>query len=165
MRVLLDTVAFLFAIEDPDRLSPKARIVMGDPANQRDLSVISLAEIAMNNAAGKLNLSREDAMDALGRLQVSILPCAEAHVFELMTLPVYHRDPFDRMLIAQALAEDVPVMTCDKEFGKYKWFCQLDLAPFDLLIWLHLPGESTPARPVFCCNKLLPDEGRVKVLS
>ena len=44
------------------------------------------------------------------------------------------------------------------------WFCQLDLAPFDLLIWLHPPGESTPARPVFCCNKLLPDEGRVKVL-
>ena len=120
MRVLLDTVTFLFAIEDPDRLSRKARTVMGDPANQRALSVISLAEIAMKNATRKLNLSREDAMDALTRLQVSILPYAEAHVFELMALPVHHRDPFDRMLIAQALAEDVPVMTCDKEFRKYK---------------------------------------------
>ena len=120
MRVLLDTVAFLFAIGDPDRLSRKARTVMGDPANQRELSVISLAEIAMKNAAGKLNLSREDAMEALSRLQVSMLPYAEAQVFELMTLPVHHRDPFDRMLIAQALAEDVPVMTCDKEFRKYK---------------------------------------------
>jgi len=120
MRVLLDTVAFLFAIADPDRLSRKARTVMRDPANQRELSVISLAEIAMKNAAGKLNLSREDAMEALSRLQVSMLPYAEAQVFELMTLPVHHRDPFDRMLIAQALAEDVPVMTCDKEFRKYK---------------------------------------------
>jgi PIN domain nuclease of toxin-antitoxin system len=120
MRVLLDTVAFLFAIADPDRLSRKARTVMRDPANQRELSVISLAEIAMKNAAGKLNLSREDAMEALSRLQVSMLPYGEAQVFELMTLPVHHRDPFDRLLIAQALAEDVPVMTCDKEFRKYK---------------------------------------------
>jgi PIN domain nuclease of toxin-antitoxin system len=120
MRALLDTVAFLFAIEDPDRLSRKARTVMRDPANLRELSVISLAEIAMKNAAGKLNLSREDAMDALRRLQVSMVPYAEAHAFELMTLPVHHRDPFDRMLIAQALAEDLPVMTCDKEFRKYK---------------------------------------------
>ena len=120
MRVLLDTVAFLFAIGDPDRLSRKARTVMRDPANQRELSVISLAEIAMKNAAGKLNLSREDAMEALSRLQVSMLPYGEAQVFELMTLPVHHRDPFDRMLIAQALAEDVPVITCDKEFRKYK---------------------------------------------
>ena len=120
MRVLLDTVAFLFAIGDPDRLSRKARTVMGDPANQRELSVISLAEIAMKNAAGKLNLSREDAVEALSRLQVSVLPYAEAQVLELMTLPAHHRDPFDRMLIAQALAEDVPVMTCDKEFRKYK---------------------------------------------
>jgi PIN domain nuclease of toxin-antitoxin system len=120
MRVLLDTVAFLFAIEDPDRLSRKGRTVMGDPANQRELSVISLAEIAMKNAAGKLNLSREDTMDALRRLQVSMVPYAEAHVLELMRLPAHHRDPFDRMLIAQALAEDVPVMTCDKEFPKYK---------------------------------------------
>jgi len=120
MRVLLDTVAFLFAIADPDRLSRKARTVMRDPANQRELSVISLAEIAMKNAAGKLNLSREDAVEALSRLQVSMLPYAEAQVLELMTLPVHHRDPFDRMLIAQALAEDVPVMTCDKEFRKYK---------------------------------------------
>jgi PIN domain nuclease of toxin-antitoxin system len=120
MRVLLDTVTFLFAIEDPDRLSRKARTVMRDPAKQRELSVISLAEIAMKNVAGKLSLSREDAIDALRRLQVSMLPYAEAHVLELMRLPVHHRDPFDRMLIAQALAEDVPVMTCDKEFRKYK---------------------------------------------
>ena len=120
MRVLLDTVAFLFAIEDPDRLSRKARTVMEDTANQRELSVISLAEIAMKNAAGKLNLSREDVAEALSRLQVSMLPYAEAQVLELMTLPVHHRDPFDRMLIAQALAEDVPVMTCDQQFRKYK---------------------------------------------
>jgi len=101
-------------------LSRRARNMMGDPANQRELSVISLAEIAMKNAAGKLNLSREDTMDALRRLQVSMVPYTEAHALELMRLPVHHRDPFDRMLIAQALAEDVSVMTCDKEFRNYK---------------------------------------------
>ena len=120
MRVLLDTVAFLFAIENPDRLSRTARTVMREPANQRELSVVSLAEVAMKNAAGRLNLSREDALEALRRLQVSLVPYAEAHVLQLMTLPVHHRDPFDRMLIAQALAEDMRVMTCDKEFRKYK---------------------------------------------
>jgi PIN domain nuclease of toxin-antitoxin system len=120
MRVLLDTVAFLFAIENPDRLSRRARAVLREPANQRELSVVSLAEVAMKNDAGKLNLSREDALEALRRLQVTLVAFAEAHVLQLMTLPVHHRDPFDRMLIAQALAEDVRVMTCDKEFRKYK---------------------------------------------
>ena len=119
MRVLLDTVAFLFAIENPDRLSRRARAVLREPANQRELSVVSLAEVAMKNDAGKLNLSREDALEALRRLQVTLVAYAEAHVLQLMTLPVHHRDPFDRMLIAQALAEDVRVMTCDKEFRKY----------------------------------------------
>ncbi len=71
-------MAFPFAIEDPDRLSRKAQTVMTDPANQLELSVISLAEIAMKNAAGKLNLSREDAMEALRRLQLGMLPYAEA---------------------------------------------------------------------------------------
>ena len=61
MRILLDTVAFLFAIEDPDRLSRKARTVMGDPP-QRELSVISLAEIAIKNAAGKLNLKQRQSL-------------------------------------------------------------------------------------------------------
>ena len=120
MRVLLDTVAFLFAIENPDRLSRRARAVLREPANERELSVVSLAEVAMKNDAGKLNLSREDALEALRRLQVTLVAYAEAHVLQLMTLPVHHRDPFDRMLIAQALAEDVRVMTCDKEFRKYK---------------------------------------------
>ena len=120
MRVLLDTVAFLFAIENPDRLSRRARAVLREPANQRELSVVSLAEVAMKNDAGKLNLSREDALEALRRLQVTLVAFPEAHVLQLMTLPVHHRDPFDRMLIAQALAEDVRVMTCDKEFRKYK---------------------------------------------
>jgi len=120
MRVLLDTVAFLLAIENPDRLSRRARAVLREPANQRELSVVSLAEVAMKNDAGKLNLSREDALEALRRLQVTLVAYAEAHVLQLMTLPVHHRDPFDRMLIAQALAEDVRVMTCDKEFRKYK---------------------------------------------
>ena len=100
MRVLLDTMAFLFAIENPDRLSRTARAVMREPANQRELSVVSLEEVAMRNAAGNLNLSREDALEALRRLQVRLVPYAEAHVLQLMTLPVHHRDPFDRMLIA-----------------------------------------------------------------
>ena len=119
MRVLLDTVAFLFAIENPDRLSRRARAVLREPANQRELSVVSLAEVAMKNDAGKLNLSREDALEALRRLQVTLVAYSEAHVLQLMTLPVHHRDPFDRMLIAQARAEHLALLTRDKAIIAY----------------------------------------------
>jgi PIN domain nuclease of toxin-antitoxin system len=120
MRVLLDTVTFLFASESPERLSPRARSVLGNPANLRELSVLSFAEIALKNARGKLALDRERTIAAAEALQLHVLPYLTYHAFRLFGMPLYHCDPFDRQLIAQALAEDIPIVTCDEQFAAYK---------------------------------------------
>ena len=120
MRLLLDTVTFLYAVESSHRLSRTAKSALDDPANVRELSVISLAEIALKNAIGKFTMSRLEIISAIDDLQLKILPCTSDHSFGLFNLPLHHRDPFDRQLIAQALSEDIPVVTCDPQFRLYK---------------------------------------------
>lgn len=120
MRVLLDTVTFLFMVESPEKLSPLARSVVENPSNALELSVLSLAEIALKNVTGKLALGRDGAVEAINRLQLNVLPYLREHALELFGVPLLHRDPFDRQLIAQALAENIPVVTCDQQFGAYK---------------------------------------------
>jgi PIN domain nuclease of toxin-antitoxin system len=120
MRVLLDTVTFIFAIQSSERLSAEAKAVLEDSGNVRELSVLSLAEIGLKNAIGKLVLSPESTMSAAERLRVQILGYLPEHAFRLFDLPLHHKDPFDRQLIAQALAENIPVVTCDERFALYK---------------------------------------------
>jgi PIN domain nuclease of toxin-antitoxin system len=120
MRLLLDTVTFLFAVESSHRISQHARAAMDNPASVRELSVISFAEIALKRAIGKVQLSREDLVAAIDDMQLKILPCTRDHAFRLFDLPLHHRDPFDRQIIAQALAENIPVVTCDQQFRLYK---------------------------------------------
>jgi PIN domain nuclease of toxin-antitoxin system len=120
MRVLLDTVTFVFAIQSSERLSAEAKAVLEDSRNVRELSVLSLAEIGLKNAIGKLALSPESTMSAAERLRVQILGYLPEHAFRLFDLPLHHKDPFDRQLIAQALAENIPVVTCDERFALYK---------------------------------------------
>jgi PIN domain nuclease of toxin-antitoxin system len=120
MRVLLDTVTFIFAIQSSERLSAKAKAVLEDSGNVRELSVLSLAEIGLKNAIGKLVLSPESTMSAAERLRVQILGYLPEHAFRLFDLPLHHKDPFDRQLIAQALTENIPVVTCDERFALYK---------------------------------------------
>jgi PIN domain nuclease of toxin-antitoxin system len=120
MRLLLDTVTFLFAVESSHRLSRRAKSALDSPTSVRELSVISLAEIALKRAAGKLALSRDEVIAAIEDLQLKILPCTTDHALKLFELPLHHRDPFDRQIIAQALAENIPVVTCDQQFGLYK---------------------------------------------
>jgi PIN domain nuclease of toxin-antitoxin system len=120
MRVLLDTVAFIFAIQSSERLSAEAKAILADSTNVRELSVLSLAEIGLKNAIGKLVLSPESTMSAAERLRVQILGYLPEHAFRLFDLPLHHRDPFDRQLIAQALVENIPVVTCDERFALYK---------------------------------------------
>ena len=120
MRVLLDTVTFLFASDTPERLSHRARSVLGDSGNIRELSVLSFSEIALKNALGKLAMDRERALVAVGDLQLQILSYLPEHALRLFDLPLHHKDPFDRQLIAQALTENIPVVTCDERFALYK---------------------------------------------
>ena len=76
--------------------------------------MISLSEIAIKQARGKLAFDKEDLARGVADLQLSVLPYTEKHAYGLFDLPMCHADPFDRQIIAQALAEDIPVVTSDR---------------------------------------------------
>ncbi len=120
MRVLLDTAVFVFAVEFPRRLSERALAVLKNPQNIREMSSVSLTEIAIKKTLGKLNISAEDARRAIQDMDIRILPFTADHAFRLFELPAHHRDPFDRQIIAQAFAEDIPVVTSDDKFSLYR---------------------------------------------
>ena len=120
MRLLLDTAVLIFAVEAPDRLSRRAAAALKNPENARELSSISLAEIAVKSSLGKLSISAPLARQALDDLEVRVLPFTSDHAFRLFELPAHHRDPFDRQIIAQALSEDIAVVTPDRQFRSYK---------------------------------------------
>ncbi|MGD1023808.1 MAG: type II toxin-antitoxin system VapC family toxin [Candidatus Sulfotelmatobacter sp.] len=120
VRLLLDTAALIFAVESPENLSTRAKAVLQNPQNTLELSAISLVEIAIKSALGKLRLSAEDARRAVDELGVRILPYTSKHAFHLFELPLHHRDPFDRQIIAQALVEKIPIATPDDKFSLYK---------------------------------------------
>jgi PIN domain nuclease of toxin-antitoxin system len=118
--VLLDTAVLIFSVESPERISKRATAVLKNPENVRELSSVSLTEIAIKTTLGKLKLSAEIARQALEDMDVRILPFTAEHAFRLFELPAHHRDPFDRQIIAQAISENIPVVTSDEHFSFYK---------------------------------------------
>lgn len=94
--------------------------VLRNPENIRELSTISLTEIAVKTSLGKLDFSAESARQALDDLDVRILPYTADHAFSLFSLPAHHRDPFDRQIIAQAMAEQIAIVTPDRIFASYR---------------------------------------------
>ncbi len=118
--MLLDTMVLIFAVESPERLGKRARAALKNPGNIRELSSISLTEIAIKTTLGKLNISAELAHQAIRDMDIRILPFTADHAFRLFELPSHHRDPFDRQIIAQALLENIPVITSDEQFRAYK---------------------------------------------
>jgi len=119
VRVLLDTVAFIWSVRTPERVSRKAMAVLQKPGTERELSALSLSEIAIKGAKGKLKFSKDDVALWLADLRIHVLPYTSEHAFQLFGLPLHHTDPFDRQIIAQALAEDLPVVTSDDAFKLY----------------------------------------------
>lgn len=120
MRLLLDTVTFLWSLGSPERLSSRAMSALDNTKAVREISSISLSEIAIKLAAGKIGLRKVDVLDGIADLRLHVLPYAVEHAVRLFELPVHHSDPFDRQIIAQALAEDVPVVTSDRAFSLYE---------------------------------------------
>jgi PIN domain nuclease of toxin-antitoxin system len=120
LRVLLDTAVLIFSIESPERLSKRALAVLANPENARELSTVSLTEIAIKTTLGKLNISAEIARQAIQDMDIHVLPYTADHAFRLFELPAHHRDPFDRQIIAQAFSEDIPVVTSDDKFSLYR---------------------------------------------
>lgn len=120
VRLLLDTVAFIYAVEAPARLGRKAAAALDGPENIFELSTVSLSEIAIKWGLGKLDLPLRTVKEAIVDLDVRLLSYTAEHAFHLFHLPMHHRDAFDRQIIAQALAEGISVVTPDSAFRLYK---------------------------------------------
>jgi PIN domain nuclease of toxin-antitoxin system len=118
-RLLLDTVAFIWALESPERIPRKARAALEKSDAVLEISAISLSEIAIKSAIGKLSLFEQDVRAGIADLRLRVLPYTAVHALRLFSLPLHHTDPFDRQIIAQALAEDISVITSDEIFSLY----------------------------------------------
>ena len=119
--LLLDTHCWLWLKEDPSRLpSPLRRRLLRDPA-KLVLSSASVMEIAIKHAMGKLRIGRGPAQLVAGLLEDGVTPLAATidHMLGLLTLPPLHRDPFDRLLVAQALVEGFTVVSADPHLLAY----------------------------------------------
>ena len=122
MKVLLDTHAFLWMLTDDRRLSGPARRVVANVSNHLYLSVVSLWEIVLKVQAGKLIVEGTvggTLKDQLSLNGIAPLPVGLKHVAQVEKLPLLHRDPFDRLLIAQAQVEDLIVVTKDAAIVRY----------------------------------------------
>jgi PIN domain nuclease of toxin-antitoxin system len=120
VRLLLDTAVLIYAVESPERLGRRATAALKNAQNVLELSTISLAEIAIKAAVGKLRLSAAMVRQAVQDLDIRTLPYTAEHAFQLFALPLHHGDPFDRQIIAQALSEQIPVVTPDEKFRLYQ---------------------------------------------
>ena len=124
MRLLLDTHTALWAISDDPRLTAKARDLIFDPANDPVVSVVSVWEIAIKHALSRPSPARVpiSAARALGYFMDAgyrVLPVTAEHALAVEGLPLIHADPFDRLLVAQALVEPLRLLTHDDTVARY----------------------------------------------
>lgn len=121
MRVLLDTTALYVAAGISHMaFTPKVQRLLEHSETVRTVSPVSFNEIAIKANRGLTPLRREHVEKLIIDLDLTILPLTAEHSFELFGLPSHHTDPFDRMLIATALSEDIAIVAIDREFRKYK---------------------------------------------
>ena len=122
MKLLLDTHIFIWWADQPERLSPAALSALKDETNELVLSVASVWEMQIKMQLGKLKLSlplKEIIQNQQETNDLTISPVALPHVLALDALPFHHKDPFDRLLIAQSIAEGFTIVTADSQFSAY----------------------------------------------
>lgn len=122
MKLLLDTHAFMWWNSTPTRISATALRHLEEPENEVFISLASLWEIQIKTQLGKLTLKTE--LTALVRQQqvengISLLSISLPHILEIDKLPYHHKDPFDRLIIAQSRVELASIVTCDNAFKRY----------------------------------------------
>lgn len=122
MKALLDTHVFLWAINEPNRLSPAAKTIIADADNTLFFSAASAWEIAIKTQLGKLKLPEQAETYILRHMStasIDPLPIELSHALRVASLPLHHRDPFDRLLVAQAQQEKLSIITADPLIGQY----------------------------------------------
>ena len=121
MKLLLDTQLLLWAAGQPDRLSAAARQWLTDPRHELLFSAASLWEIAIKNALGREDFRVEPRLLRRGLLDngYAELPITSQHAVNIDSLPPLHKDPFDRLLLAQALSEGITLLTGDAQLARY----------------------------------------------
>ena len=126
MKVLLDTHAFIWLVTDDSRLSPYAKEVFLNNQNKLFLSTVSSFEIAVKYSLGKLQLSEKPHIFIRNRIQANAftpLPLTIEQSLGVSELPFHHRDPFDRLLVAQAMYEGLSILTADNALSAYPVNC------------------------------------------
>jgi len=122
VKVLLDTHVWLWSLSEPGRLSKEAKRILASRRNAVHLSAVSAWEIAIKVAVGKLDLPEPPESyvpTRMARQGLVPLVVTHAHALAVAKLPLHHRDPFDRLLVAQSLVERLPLLTADPAFAPY----------------------------------------------
>jgi PIN domain nuclease of toxin-antitoxin system len=119
VRLLLDSQVVLWSLHKPERLATAASTAITDPANSVEVSVASLWELSIKQSIGKLTV-QGDLREHLVRQRFSELPVLGVHALAVRDLPWHHRDPFDRLLIAQARCEGLTLVTADPAMSAYE---------------------------------------------
>lgn len=122
MTVLLDTCVFLWLADDPSRLSPAAKEILEDATHVLRLHQVTAWEIQIKNSLGKLPMPHPPRIaipEAIRRLQLDYRPLDDATIYTLEKVPHFHRDPFDRLLVAHAIHEGLPIVSPDPLIQPY----------------------------------------------
>jgi PIN domain nuclease of toxin-antitoxin system len=122
MRLLLDTHTFIWYVTDNPRLSTHVKLLIEDENNEKLVSIASIWEMAIKHSIGRLNFSlpfiefvgQQLTVSNIGLLEINL-----QHIEVVASLPLHHRDPFDRLIIAQSMAEQIPILSVDAIFDAY----------------------------------------------
>lgn len=118
MKILIDTHIFLWMLSAPEKLTEKRRYELESPSNEVFLSAMSIAELMIKSSIGKITIEF-DPVEMAEQMQIEILDFSGPHAMVLGELPLIHKDPFDRMIIAQAITNKLPLMSDDSKFLDY----------------------------------------------
>ncbi len=121
MSLLLDTHAFIWFVAADQRLSSAATAAIREEPDRVFVSIARVWEIGIKHSTGKLTLdtSLADMVDGMGEDEMELLPIVPSHVYRAASLAFHHRDPFDRMLVAQALVDDLTIISVDSQLVAY----------------------------------------------
>lgn len=122
MRLLLDTHTFIWYVTDNPRLSAHVKLLIEDENNEKLVSIASIWEMAIKHSIGRLNFSlpfMEFVRQQLTVSNIGLLEINIQHIEVVASLPLHHRDPFDRLIIAQSMAQQIPILSVDAIFDAY----------------------------------------------